>query len=89
MEQQFTAIAIAMKQFPFDPVLSNSDKLQLYSLYKQATLGDNNQPPPSRMLLTAYQKWKAWKTCEGFTKETAQDAYIQFATQLMNDANQN
>lgn len=83
MEEKFTTTSLAIKQYPFDPVLSNTVKLQLYSLYKQATLGDNDQPAPSRLQVAAYEKWRAWRGCAGFTKEIAQDAYIQFATELM------
>ncbi|KAA6428081.1 MAG: acyl- -binding [Trebouxia sp. A1-2] len=46
---------------------SNDDKLILYGLYKQATVGDCN---------TCKAKWEAWNTQKGKEQSTAQEEYI-------------
>mmetsp|Transcript_17060 Transcript_17060/g.19408 ORF Transcript_17060/g.19408 Transcript_17060/m.19408 type:complete len:401 (+) Transcript_17060:249-1451(+) len=52
------------------------DKLILYSLLKQALVGDCNrtQPAPEQKLATA--KWKAWMQLKGMGKEDAMAQYI-------------
>ena len=50
--------------------------IKLYSLYKQATIGDCNIPKPSILNRIANYKWYAWNNLKGMTKETAQQQYI-------------
>lgn len=78
----FRTVALAVKQFPFDPVLTDQNKLHLYGLYKQATEGD----APLRcvsMNPVARAKWNAWNEARGFSADIAKDAYVQYANELM------
>uniref|UniRef100_F1LD21 Acyl-CoA-binding protein n=1 Tax=Ascaris suum TaxID=6253 RepID=F1LD21_ASCSU len=40
---------------------SDDEMLQVYSLYKQATVGDINTPKPGATDVTAKAKWSAWE----------------------------
>ena len=53
--------------------LSNEDKIQFYSLYKQATVGDNNTSCP---LFQGLDKWDSWKAKQGMSQDDAKEAYI-------------
>ncbi|KAL2613988.1 hypothetical protein R1flu_025680 [Riccia fluitans] len=62
---------------------SDDDKLILYGLYKQATVGKINTSRPSGMFeQKGRYKWDAWKAVEGKTKEEAMSDYITKVTQL-------
>lgn len=62
---------------------SNDILLQLYSLYKQATEGDNeNDPPANAFDFVAKAKYTAWSKQEGKSKETAMQEYINLVQRL-------
>lgn len=64
---------------------SNDTLLQLYSLYKQATEGDNtNEPPSNPFDFVAKAKFEAWSGMAGKSKETAMQEYIDLVTKLKN-----
>ena len=44
---------------------SDNDKLILYSLYKQSTVGDVNIAKPSALNIEAHAKWCAWEKVKG------------------------
>ena len=82
MTDVFESVTLAVKQFPFDPVLTDENKLQLYGLYKQATEGD----APSKCTSinpVARAKWNAWNQARGFSSDVAKDAYVEYANELM------
>lgn len=57
---------------------SNEDKLQFYSLFKQATVGPCNEPKPgffSTDLVKKY-KWEAWNKLGALSKDEAMQRYI-------------
>ncbi len=56
--------------------VSNDDKLILYALYKQATIGDCTQAEPSWISVVARAKWKAWIKLRGMDQEAAKGEYI-------------
>ena len=45
----------------------NNKLLQLYSLYKQATVGNVNTAQPWAVQIEARVKWDVWKSKEGNT----------------------
>jgi diazepam-binding inhibitor (GABA receptor modulating acyl-CoA-binding protein) len=51
--------------------------LQVYGLYKQATVGDNNTEKPSFFNFKASKKWDAWDSLKGMSKFLAQGQYIK------------
>ncbi len=76
----------------FDDAVANSKKLserpdnqtllKIYSLYKQATDGDNEDPKPGFTDIVARAKWDAWKKLEGTSTEDAQQQYIDLIDEL-------
>ncbi|MCZ2224948.1 MAG: acyl-CoA-binding protein [Chitinophagales bacterium] len=61
----------------------NDTLLQLYSLYKQATVGDNNEDAPSNPFdFVAKFKHEAWIRLKGMTKESAMKQYIDLIEKL-------
>lgn len=56
---------------------SNETLLQLYSLYKQATEGDNAQDPPTNPFdFVAKAKHDAWTNLRGKSAATCMEEYI-------------
>ena len=56
--------------------LADNDKLELYGLYKQGTVGDVNTERPGMMDFKGKAKWDAWKAKEGMSQDDAKAAYI-------------
>ena len=63
---------------------NNEDKLKLYGLYKQSTVGDNNTSKPFMFQLEALAKWTSWNYYKGINTRDAKNQYITFAKQLLN-----
>ena len=63
---------------------SNDEFLNLYGLYKQATVGDNRTSKPGMFDLKGQFKWKAWKEKSGMSSEDASDAYVELVDTLLN-----
>jgi acyl-CoA-binding protein len=61
----------------------NETLLKLYSLYKQATEGDNNESGPANPFdFVAKFKHEAWTKLNGTTTESAMQQYVYLVTQL-------
>ncbi|KAH3745065.1 gamma-secretase-activating protein [Pelomyxa schiedti] len=59
--------------------LSNDQRLTMYSLYKQATVGAVNTPRPSGYFdFAGKAKWDAWKGLGSMPTEVAMQKYIEF-----------
>ena len=54
----------------------NATLLKLYALYKQGSLGDNDQPRPGFSDIVARAKWDAWNGLKGLPREQAMGQYI-------------
>lgn len=81
LKQQFEQAAAESKILPEKP--SNDTLLQLYSLYKQSTEGDNTTDPPSNPFdFVAKAKYEAWLGIKGKTKEAAMQEYINLVNKL-------
>jgi diazepam-binding inhibitor (GABA receptor modulating acyl-CoA-binding protein) len=74
----FEAAVEYIRALPADgPVKpSNEDKLETYSLFKQATVGDVEGSQPWAVQLEARAKWDAWATKKGMSKDAAKAAYV-------------
>lgn len=70
------------KELPAKP--SNDTLLQLYSLYKQSTEGDNEAESPNMFDFVAKAKYEAWLSQKGKTKEQAMKEYIELVEKLKN-----
>ncbi|BEJ13760.1 hypothetical protein CspHIS471_0309340 [Cutaneotrichosporon sp. HIS471] len=55
---------------------SYEEKLQLYSLYKQATDGDNAAPRPGMLDMLGRAKWDSWAKQKGLSKRDAKALYV-------------
>ena len=60
LEQNFKNAAEMVKGLTEKP--DNNKLLELYSLYKQATVGNVNTAQPWAVQLEARAKWDAWKS---------------------------
>lgn len=79
--QQFNDAAAASKLLADKP--SNDTLLQLYSLYKQSTEGDNTIDPPANPFdFVAKAKYEAWLGLKGKSKEAAMQEYINLVNKL-------
>ena len=65
--------------------LDNTILLELYSYYKQATIGDNTTSKPSFLDFKGQAKWSVWNECKGMKRETAQVKYIKLVSKLINE----
>ena len=81
LQELFEQAAAESKTLPEKP--SNETLLQLYSLYKQSTEGDNNTEPPSNPFdFVAKAKYEAWLGIKGKPKEAAMQEYIHLVNKL-------
>ena len=61
----------------------NETLLKLYSLYKQATEGDNTESGPSNPFdFVAKFKHEAWSKLKGITQNDAMQQYVDLVNQL-------
>ena len=60
----------------------NEAKLDLYALYKQATVGDVTGKKPSRLDMVGRAKYDAWSKTTGLTAEEAKQRYIDYVASL-------
>jgi diazepam-binding inhibitor (GABA receptor modulator, acyl-CoA-binding protein) len=58
-------------------VVTDNNRLKLYSLYKQATEGNCYKDEPWAFQITDHAKWKAWRELLGMKKPEAQSLYIK------------
>ncbi|HEJ9096988.1 TPA: acyl-CoA-binding protein [Serratia odorifera] len=63
--------------------LGNAEKLALYALYKQATMGENATAKPGFLNMVALAKWQAWTDLAGTAQDVAKQRYIELVAQLM------
>jgi acyl-CoA-binding protein len=81
LKSQFEAAVATSKTLSEKP--SNEVLLQLYSLYKQATEGDNTAEPPANPFdFVAKAKYQAWEELKGKSADTAMEEYIRLVTKL-------
>ncbi len=61
----------------------NETLLKLYSLYKQATEGDNNESGPANPFdFVAKFKHEAWAKLKGLSSANAMQQYVDLVTKL-------
>ncbi len=81
LKEQFEQAAAASKTLPEKP--SNEVLLRLYSLYKQATLGDNETSPPDNPFdIVGKAKFEAWSSLKGMAGEAAMQEYVDLVQTL-------
>ena len=81
LQELFQQAAANSKTLAAKP--DNETLLQLYSLYKQGTEGDNTGEAPSNPFdLVAKAKHMAWEELKGTSKEAAMQQYIDLVNKL-------
>ncbi|MCF8464205.1 MAG: acyl-CoA-binding protein [Flavobacteriales bacterium] len=66
---------------------SNEEFLNLYGLYKQATVGDNITSKPGMFDMKGQFKWKAWKDKSSMSQEDAAEKYVTLVDELLGKYN--
>ena len=56
--------------------LDNAKKLDIYALFKQATVGEVNISRPGMFDPKGQAKFDAWKSKEGMSQDDAKSAYV-------------
>ena len=56
--------------------------LEVYALFKQASIGDCNTERPGMMDFKGKAKWDAWNGKKGMSKEDAEAKYIALVEEL-------
>lgn len=54
---------------------SDDERLQMYALYKQVTVGNCNTSRPAFYDMVGKAKWDAWNSKKGTSKDDAMTAY--------------
>ncbi|CAN1306771.1 Acyl-CoA-binding protein [Linum perenne] len=77
----------AQKALTLPESTSNENKLILYALFKQSTVGPvNTSARPGMLNMRERAKWDAWKTAEGKSKDEAMGDYITKVKQLLEES---
>ncbi|KAF7809421.1 Acyl-CoA-binding protein [Senna tora] len=84
LKEEFEKYAEKAKTLPEST--SNENRLILYGLYKQATVGPVNTSRPGMLNMKDRAKWDAWKAVEGKSADEAMGDYITKVKQLMEEA---
>ncbi|KAJ6812240.1 putative acyl-CoA-binding protein [Iris pallida] len=84
LKEEFEEYAEKAKTLPDNT--SDTAKLILYGLYKQATVGPVNTTRPGVFNQRDRYKWDAWKAVEAKSKEEAMSDYITKVKQLQEEA---
>ncbi|XP_030761904.1 putative acyl-CoA-binding protein [Sitophilus oryzae] len=74
LDEQFNKAAEDVKKLASKP--SDDDLLELYGLFKQATVGDVNTDRPGLLDLKGKAKWDAWSGRKGLAQDKAKEQYI-------------
>ncbi|KAG2213087.1 acyl-CoA-binding protein [Mucor mucedo] len=76
---QFNTAAEEAQKLTTKP--TNDQLLELYALFKQATVGDNETSKPTFDIKGRY-KWDAWTKVKGTSQEEAEQKYIALVESL-------
>nr|XP_014087048.1 acyl-CoA-binding protein [Bactrocera oleae]XP_014087049.1 acyl-CoA-binding protein [Bactrocera oleae]XP_036224902.1 acyl-CoA-binding protein [Bactrocera oleae]XP_036224903.1 acyl-CoA-binding protein [Bactrocera oleae] len=74
-QEEFDKAAENVKNLNSTP--SDNDLLELYSLFKQATVGDCNTDKPGFLDFKGKAKWEAWNNRKGTSQDAAKIAYVE------------
>lgn len=78
LEQQFHAAVDKVQNAPADGSFkpSNDYKLNMYALFKQATIGDVQGKKPGMLDVIGRAKYNAWEKRRGMSKADAMQSYL-------------
>jgi len=78
---EFTKAAEDVKNLKAKP--TDSELLELYALFKQATVGDCNTDRPGMLDFKGKAKWDEWNKLKGMAKADAEKQYIVVSKRLI------
>ncbi|KAK6490775.1 acyl-CoA-binding protein-like protein [Huso huso] len=81
LQAEFEKVAEDVKKVKSRP--EDEELLELYGLYKQATVGDINIDRPGMLDMKGKAKWDAWDERKGMSKDDAMAAYIAKAKEVI------
>ncbi|XP_066484632.1 acyl-CoA-binding domain-containing protein 7 [Tiliqua scincoides] len=81
VQADFEKAAENVKKLKTKP--TDDELKELYGLYKQSIVGDNNTECPGMLDLKAKAKWEAWNLKKGLSKDDAMKAYIAKANEMI------
>jgi acyl-CoA-binding protein len=81
LEEQFEQAAKDVHTLTERP--GNDVLLNLYSLHKQASVGDVSGEKPGMFDFIAAAKYNAWSTKKGLTREEAMQQYVDLVAGLL------
>ncbi|KAI9581550.1 acyl-CoA-binding protein homolog [Glossina fuscipes] len=81
LDEEFNAAAERIKTMTKRP--NDEEFLELYALFKQANMGDNNTSKPSLFDLKAKAKWEWWNKQKNKSQDEAKKEYIAFVERMM------
>jgi len=84
LTSQFEEAAARSRDLPSQP---NDVLLELYALYKQATVGDVTGSRPGMFDMVGRAKFDAWSGLRGVSAEEAMQQYIDRVNALSGEAN--
>lgn len=82
MADKFEQYAEGVKNEGFVGGLADENKLAIYGLFKQATIGDCNTSRPGMLDFKGKAKWDAWDAKKGMSQEDAKIAYVDLLIEL-------
>lgn len=80
LEQRFEEAARDSQTLSERP--DNNTLLQLYALYKQATIGNVNTSRPGQFDFVGRAKWDTWEKLKGTSTKEAMQQYIDLVDRL-------
>lgn len=80
LQSQFDEAVAASKQLSKKP--DNDTLLKIYSLYKQATVGDVSGKKPGRFAMVDRAKYEAWEGVKGVSADDARQQYVDLIARL-------
>ena len=80
MEDQFSRAQERVNKLSRRP--SDRQLLELYSLYKQAIVGNVTGDRPGGFDFKGRAKWEAWKQRDGLSREEAMRQYVDLVDRL-------
>lgn len=80
LKATFEKAVAESKSLPEKP--DNATLLQIYALYKQATVGDVDGKRPGFTDMVGRAKWDAWNEVKGQSSEAAMQSYIELIESL-------
>ena len=80
LKKKFDKAVSDVKTLKEDP--DNATKLELYALFKQASIGDVEGKRPGFTDLVGRAKYDAWASLQGTSAEAAMQAYIDLIDKL-------